>query len=434
MGLGKTLQTIAMLAATAEDGRPALVVCPASVVYNWQDEFSRFAPGLKVEVVAGTARARHEQIEGMDESDTRVFITSYDLLRRDVLFYTKCRLGTVVLDEAQYIKNPQAAVTKAAKSLPSTMRLALTGTPVENRLSELWSIFDFLMPGFLYSQKEFKERFEQPISRSEDGEATGRLRAMVGPFIMRRRKEEVLKDLPQRLEEVRGTRLAGEQRRLYDAQVVRVRQMLTGMGDSGQEKIQILAEITRLRQLCCDPSLVFEDYKGPSAKRALCLELVSSAIEGEHRVLLFSQFTTMLDLIEGDLRKRGIDFFRIDGSTPKAERVSLAHRFNDEGERPVFLVSLKAGGTGLNLTGADVVIHYDPWWNVAAQDQATGRAHRIGQTREVNVYRLVARDTIEDRILALQEKKRDLADAIVEGKRESLMSMSKDELLDLLGS
>ena len=254
---------------------------------------------------------------------------------------------------------------------------------------------------------------------------------MTEPFILRRKKMEVLKDLPEKLEEVQSSAMEGEQRRLYDAQVVRMKEMLENSGDSGEDKMRILAEITRLRQLCCDPSLLFENYKGGSAKREACLDLIQRAMDGGHRMLVFSQFTSILALLEKDLKKEGIPYFLITGATSKQERLRLVNEFNG-GDVPVFLISLKAGGTGLNLTGADVVIHYDPWWNLAVQNQATDRAHRIGQTREVTVIRLITADSIEEKIIELQEAKRELADAIISGENTSLMSLSREELMALI--
>ena len=434
MGLGKTLQMIALLAALQEDGvkMPSLIVCPASLVYNWQEEFHRFAPEVEVAVVAGTAASRKKLEKQMAEQKREglpfVYITSYDLLRKDISQYENNMFSVMVLDEAQYIKNQRAALTKAVKIVQAEHRFALTGTPIENRLAELWSIFDFLMPGFLYSYEEFARRFEVPITKSKDEEAAGQLKQMVGPFILRRLKTEVLKDLPPKLEEVRYARFEGEQRKLYDGQVVHMKQMLS---DRGNDKIQIFTELTRIRQICCDPSLLFENYKGESAKRQACMELIQNAMGGGHRMLVFSQFTSMLALLEEDLKKAGIAYYKITGATPKERRIRMVHDFN-ENEVPVFLISLKAGGTGLNLTGADVVIHYDPWWNVAAQNQATDRAHRIGQQNQVTVYRLIVKDTIEEKILALQEAKKDLADAILSGEQESIYTLSTEELMQLL--
>lgn len=437
MGLGKTVQMISVFqstrdAAAAESRKalPSLVVCPASLVYNWLDEVERFAPDLKVKVAAGNLSSRKKILDAY--LDTDVLITSYDLLKRDIVLYEDRRFSNCVLDEAQFIKNHRAAAAKSVKLIQAQHRYALTGTPIENRLSELWSIFDFLMPGFLYSQAEFERRFETPITKHKDEEATEKLKSMTAPFILRRKKEDVLKDLPAKLEEVRYARLEGEQQKIYDAQVVRMKEMLRGGELAGEEKIKIFAELTRIRQICCDPSLLFEDYAGESAKREACLDLIRSAIEGGHRMLVFSQFVSMLSLLEKELEKEGIEYYKIIGATTKEKRISLVRAFN-EGTVPVFLISLKAGGTGLNLTGADMVIHYDPWWNLAAQNQATDRAHRIGQTKQVTVFKLILKNTIEERIMALQDAKKDLAEAILEGRSESLLSLSAEELMSLLG-
>jgi SNF2 family DNA or RNA helicase len=442
MGLGKTVQVIAVIEALQNEASsgftgPVLIVCPASLVYNWQEEFSRFAPDVRTAVIAGgigSRRACFEELKKTDGQDRpSVYITSYDLLRRDALHYKDIRFDLMVIDEAQYIKNSKAVQTKAVKSIKASHRFALTGTPIENKLSELWSIFDFLMPGFLYTYNDFLGRFETPITKDKDEAVTARLKQMVSPFILRRLKTDVLKDLPEKLEEVRYARLEGEQRKLYDGQVVRMKHLIKddNLGGAGRDKIQILAELTRIRQICCDPSLVFDGYEGGSAKLEACMELIESAMDGGHRMLLFSQFKSMLHIIEGSLKERGIAYYMITGETSKEKRMSLVHEFN-EGDVPVFLISLKAGGTGLNLTGADVVIHYDPWWNLAVQNQATDRAHRIGQKNKVTAYKLISKDTIEEKILNLQEAKKDLADAILSGEQSSLMSLSPQELLGLL--
>lgn len=438
MGLGKTLQMIAVFAYDRyEEGdeakqRTSLVVCPASLVYNWQEEIRRFAPDLNAVVIAGTKSEREKLLKELDTVD--VAITSYDLLKRDIALYSGLTFHICVIDEAQNIKNVRAEQTKAVKTVRAKHRFALTGTPIENRLSELWSIFDFLMPGLLYSAPEFEEKFERPITKNKDEDAIRRLRAMTGPFILRRKKEDVLKDLPAKLEEVRYARLSGQQQKLYDAQVAHMRKMLRSDMDKNEikkDKIRILAELTRIREICCDPSLVFEDYKGESAKREAVMDLIESAISGGHRMLVFSQFTSMLDLLEKDLEEKKIPCYVITGATSKEKRIQLVHAFN-EGDVPVFLISLKAGGTGLNLTGADMVIHYDPWWNLAAQNQATDRAHRIGQTKQVTVYRMIAKGTIEEKIMQLQEAKKDLAEAILEGESSSIFQLSGEELLALL--
>ncbi len=434
MGLGKTLQMIAVLLFAKEKGEadPSLVVCPASLVYNWEEELARFAPSLKTLVIAGSKAERELRLKRSVEYD--VLITSYDLLKRDILQYSDLRFNYMVIDEAQFVKTQTTAAAKSVRLVQARRRFALTGTPIENRLSELWSIFDFLMPGYLYNYEVFKRQFETPIARSQDQEISSRLQKMISPFVLRRLKGDVLKELPDKLEEVRYVRFEGEQQRLYDAQATKIRTMLekTSDEDVKRNKIQILAQLTRIRQICCDPSLIFEDYQAASAKREACLDLIRSAMDGGHRILLFSQFTSMLALLEKDLTDAGIEWYTITDATPKQERVDLVRRFN-EGDIPVFLISLKAGGTGLNLTGADTVIHYDPWWNVAAQNQATDRAHRIGQTHTVCVYKLIGKGTIEEKILKLQQDKQDLADEILSGEGRSISAMSREELMALLG-
>lgn len=446
MGLGKSLQLISLLLArhAKRQPYPSLIVCPASLVYNWTAEFERFAPELSVVAVAGGAQerraARLEAFGGHRRVD--VLVTSYDLLRIDIDDWSSRRLFICALDEAQYIKNPAALTTCAVKSLEADHKFALTGTPMENRLSELWSIFDFLMPGLLGPYARFRERFESPIVGGDDAVAR-RLQAIVAPFMLRRLKADVLTDLPDKLESVVYANMDVEQRKLYDAHEQRLREELTEQRMFRKEReaaraagkpvstVEVLAEITRLRQLCCDPRLVYEDYRGPSAKLDAIVDLVSSAVEGGEKTLVFSQFTSFLELIAERLRKAGIAHYSITGATPKKERVRLVDAFNED-DTPAFLVSLKAGGTGLNLTGASVVIHADPWWNAAAQSQATDRAHRIGQTRVVSVEKVVAKNTIEERIVRLQQTKSELADQVVGAGGISLASLDADDLYELL--
>ena len=435
MGLGKTLQMIAVLLAEKLEGAigTSLIVCPASLVYNWEEEFRRFAPELSVCPVEGTQLQRKEIIERSGKWD--VLITSYDHLKRDIACYGDRLFLYEVLDEAQFIKNQSTASAKAVKIILAKHRFALTGTPIENRLSELWSIFDFLMPGFLYRYETFRNDLERPIVRDGDEEVSRRLRRMVSPFILRRLKTDVLKDLPEKVEEPHYVRFGEEQGRLYDAQVVRMKNMLQEETEESfrKSKIQVLAELMRIRQICCDPALLFENYSGGSAKLEACMDLMQSALEGEHRVLLFSQFTSMLDLLKERLRQENIRYYEITGATPKKERLRLVGDFNT-GDVPVFLISLRAGGTGLNLTGADIVIHYDPWWNAAAQNQATDRAHRIGQLKPVTVYKLLVKDSIEEKIQQLQERKLDLADEIIGGEAVSFSSLSREDILGLIES
>ncbi|MFT8788063.1 MAG: SNF2-related protein [Bifidobacterium psychraerophilum] len=446
MGLGKTVQLLSFLCGRIEESRkvgPNLIVCPASLVYNWAAECSKFAPDLRVSVVAGSKAERRAMLRNPEAAD--VLITSYDLLRRDVEDYTGIECFSMVLDEAQYIKNHATLSSRAVRAISARHRYALTGTPIENRLSELWSIFDVLMPGILGSYRHFRERFEMPIL-SEDEHAQRKLQAFVGPFMLRRLKSQVLKDLPDKIENVVTVRLEGEQRKLYAALEQQLRASLNKQRDIefAQGKIQILAQLMRLRQVCCDPRLIYANSDatppkgkaGTSAKLDAIEELVSNCRDVGRKMLIFSQFTSYLDLIAERLRTQGVQYDVITGATPKKRRLDLVEQFNRD-QTPVFLISLKAGNTGLNLTGACVVVHADPWWNAAAQDQATDRAHRIGQTQDVNVYQVVAKDTIEERILNLQHSKTDLAARFVDDAStatgSSLSALTKDDLLALLG-
>lgn len=435
MGLGKTLQVIAVLLAAKNERKleaPSLIVTPASLVYNWQEEFRRFAPEISVGVIAGGQTQRRELLDRYREWD--VLVTSYDLLKRDIAEYEEKQFSYQVIDEAQFIKNHSTAAAKSVKVIRSRVKYALTGTPIENRLSELWSIFDYLMAGFLYGYDTFKKELETPIVKSQDADASKRLKRMVSPFILRRLKGDVLKDLPEKMEETYYAKMEEKQQQLYDGQVVHMRKMLERQTEENyrKSKIQVLAELTKLRQICCDPSLLYENYAGESAKRAACMELIRSAIEGEHKILLFSQFVSMLELLEQELVKQQIPYYKITGETAKEKRIELVRSFNTD-ETPLFLISLKAGGTGLNLTGADIVIHYDPWWNLAVQNQATDRAHRIGQTKVVSVYKLIMKDSIEEKILRMQEAKKNLAEEILSGENGGIVNMSREDLLELLG-
>ena len=454
MGLGKSVQLLALVEARKGNG-PTLIVCPASLVYNWAAECEKFTADLTVEVVAGTKTERRNvlrRLRAMVESESSsssvseassesedgpdILITSYDLLRRDIAEYAGCRFACMVLDEAQYIKNHATKVAKVVKQVNAAHRFALTGTPIENRLSELWSIFDFLMPGLLGTYTRFRERYEQPILAPgpEQSVMADKLRALVGLFIKRRLKKDVLTDLPDKFENVVTVKLAGEQRKLYAAHEQRLRAALTKTRDAdfNTSRIRILAEFTLLRELCCDPRLVYADAKNGSAKLEAIDDLVANCMDEGKKVLIFSQFTSFLDLIGVRLAEHGVAFHAITGETPKRKRVELVDEFNGD-DVPVFLISLKAGNTGLNLVGASVVIHADPWWNEAAQNQATDRAHRIGQTQDVNVYRIVAKDTIEERMLKLQRDKSRLARQFTDGGASSgVGSLTKDDLLDLL--
>ncbi len=433
MGLGKTLQVIAVFLAARLEGkvRTSLVVAPASLVYNWGEEIGRFAPELTFLLVTGSQEERLEKLEQYRNFD--VVVTSYDLLKRDIAHYEDKEFHYHVIDEAQYIKNHTTAAAAAVKGVRSHVRYALTGTPIENRLSELWSIFDFLIPGYLFGYDVFRNEFESPIVKNEDQAALERLQRMTVPFILRRMKQNVLKDLPEKMEESRYVKFESSQQQLYDAQVIHMKQKIA-MQDAQEfqkNKMQILAELTKLRQICCDPVLCFENYKGGSAKLEACMDLVCSAVEGGHKILLFSQFTSMLELVAKRMDQEKISFYTITGATPKEKRLQFVKAFNEDDTR-VFLISLKAGGVGLNLTGADVVIHYDPWWNLAVQNQATDRAHRIGQEKRVVVYKLIAKGTIEEKIQKLQESKRVLSEQVIQGEAGQLAAMSREDFMALL--
>ena len=440
MGLGKTIQLIVYILSQVERSRaygPNLIVCPASVVYNWAAEFKRFAPGVRVAAVAGSKERRDELLSACDSNESEgdmpdVLITSYDLLRRDTEKYEKINLYSISLDEAQYIKNHATVSARSVKSLDALHRFALTGTPIENRLSELWSIFDFLMPGLLGRYEHFRARYEQPILDGDE-RAQERLQALVGHFILRRMKEDVLTDLPDKDETVVMAYMGDEQMQLYRALEQRLRESISSRTRKafGADRIAVLAEITRLRELCCDPALLFEDYEGGAAKVDTIVDLIESSNDASSKALVFSQFVRFLEIVARRLDEQQIAYYTITGSTPKKRRVELVNAFNSD-DTPVFLVSLKAGGTGLNLTGASVVIHADPWWNLAAENQATDRAHRIGQQRTVSVYKVIAKDTIEERIVTLQQAKSRLADKFVRSDGAPLSSLGRDELLQLL--
>lgn len=435
MGLGKTVQIIALLRAVQlEQGSlSALVVCPASLVLNWQSELHRFCPEMRVAVVMGTLTERKEILAA--STSYEVLISSYDQLKRDISLYETLHFDYQIIDEAQMIKNAKTKAAQSVKLIQATHRFALSGTPVENRLSELWSIFDFLMPGYFFSYQKFKERYEIPAIKDGDAKALENVQKMAAPFLLRRLKSEVLKELPPKTESVRVLELQGEQKKLYTAALAEAKGSLKRVIEEGQlEKstIRILAFLTRLRQICCDPSLCYENYKGESSKLELCMELVNEAIDGGHKVLLFSQFTSMLDIIREQFEKNGISSYTIQGSTPKEKRQELVENFQKD-HTNAFLISLKAGGLGLNLTAADVVILYDPWWNTAAENQAADRAYRMGQKNPVQVIRLIAAKTIEEKIMQLQEKKTELAEGVISGgvALQGLTEADWQELLDI---
>ncbi len=440
MGLGKTIQVITLLLEAKERAQeektkllPSLIVCPASLVYNWLAEIKRFAPGLQAIGIVGDAQKRMELLT--QDIAVDVLVTSYDLLRRDMEWYENKQFRFQVIDEAQFIKNQSTKNAQSVKQISAQAKFALTGTPIENRLSELWSIFDYLMPGYMFSYAQFKRDLETPIVREDDEAAHKRLQHMIAPFVLRRRKKDVLSELPEKLERVVFAELEGEQKKLYAATRARLLGQLeeTSDEDYRTSKIQILAELTKLRQICCAPGLLYENYTGNNAKLETCMELVGEAVAAGHKILLFSQFTSMLEMIQERLTSEGITYITLTGETSKERRQELVAEFQaEDSEISVFLISLKAGGTGLNLTAADVVIHYDPWWNVAAQNQATDRTHRIGQTNVVSVHKLIMDGSIEEKILELQDAKYKLAEDVLSGEHAALGSLSKEALMNLL--
>lgn len=431
MGLGKTLEVLTFLLSKKEEGAaPSLVVTPTSLMYNWLDEAARFAPELTVTVIDGTKRERGEKLEG---TDADVIITTYNMLRRDIDMYEKKNFRYCFLDEAQHIKNPSTQSAKAVKRIRAGVSFALTGTPIENTLTELWSIFDFLMPGYLGNHKRFHSHYEVPIVRAQDREASEDLRRHIAPFVLRRLKKDVLTELPDKVESRMTAEMTSNQERVYAAYFAQAqkdfRKELKAHGFDASH-IKILALLTRLRQIACDPSLFLENYDGGSGKLDLLEEILGDAAAAGHRVLIFSQFTTMLQRIGRRLEAAGLDYSYLDGATPPLTRLTLVKEFN-AGSVPVFLISLKAGGTGLNLTGADMVIHFDPWWNPAVEDQATDRAYRIGQEKNVQVLKLVTKGTIEEKIFVLQEKKKALIDQMIRPGESFLSKLSEEEIVEL---
>lgn len=435
MGLGKTLQTLAFLRFVRQQdplSKPMLIVCPTSLVFNWVAEAKRFTPSLTVLALHGPDR--HALFGQIPDHD--LIVTSYALIRRDAERYREMEFDTVVLDEAQHIKNRQTQNAQAVKAVRSQHRLVLTGTPIENSVLDLWSIFDFLMPGYLGTAQDFRERYELPITREKDLKTQARLSRRLRPFLLRRLKQEVAADLPAKLEQVSYCELTPDQRAVYQ-QVIEAsrKEVLEAVGAQGvaKSRMVVLTALLRLRQVCCDLRLLKLDGINPSSasgKLDLFEELLEEVIDGGHRVLVFSQFVTMLSILKDHLTAAGIEFCYLDGSTNN--RGEVVGRFQKENGIPVFLISLKAGGVGLNLTGADTVVHFDPWWNPAVEDQATDRAHRIGQTKVVTSYKLIARDTVEEKILTLQNRKREIIKATIGGEEEFAAALSWEEIQELL--
>ena len=440
MGLGKTVQTIALIERVLElpgtDSGVVMVVATASLLGNWRSEFARFAPARQVRILHGASRdAEREKVQPGD-----VILTSYGTLARDLAYHLKREYRAIVVDEASLMRNPDTDHAKALAKLHATCRVALTGTPIENGVKDLWSIFRFIQPGWLGGREDFRERYEQPLATGESaGAVIERLRLKISPFLLRRTKEQVAPELPSKLFIDEFCDLSPDQQAVYKELLIEGRKRVDAIADSGNKgaaRMQMLTALLRLRQTCCDLALLKNERFNQllvarrSAKLQRLLELIEEAVNGNHRMLIFSQFQTQLKEIEKCISERGWDSLRLDGQS--RNRQQLVDKFQQPDGPPVFLISLKAGGYGLNLTAADTVVHFDPWWNPAAEAQATDRAHRIGQTRPVTVYRLLTRGTVEEKVVRLQAKKRELASAIDEDGIGDAAGWSMEDLESML--
>lgn len=431
MGLGKTLQAITLMTSYGAS-LPSLVIAPTSLLYNWEEEVHKFAPNQKTIVISGNKNERIEQIENL--CNDVIIITSYGALKRDLHHYKQTFMFCII-DEAQHIKNPKSQNAIAVKHIHALHRFALTGTPIENTLTELWSIFDFILPGFLGNAHYFAKTYERPITKDNDYHCLKQLNQMIAPFILRRIKQDVLKELPPKIETKVTIELNKHQKKIYMAYIEKAKMEMESFKyvSGGQKNMKILSILMRLRQICCHPSLFIDQYTHGSSKMDLLLELVMDSIESGHRMLIFSQFTSMLGMIQTLLDKHKIESYYLDGSVPPNKRQEMVHDFNT-GFHSVFLISLKAGGTGLNLTGADVVIHVDPWWNPAVESQATDRVYRIGQKKCVQVYKLITAGTIEEKIFTLQQKKQNLIEHVIKPGETFINKLTAHELQNLFDS
>lgn len=441
MGLGKTIQVISVILdyinkslQLSQKPRASLVITPSSLTLNWFNETEKFASKLKILVIKGSAEERKTKIDNIDDYD--LVITSYDSLKRDIELYKHkdYNFRYVIADEAQYLKNSNTQNAKSIKDIKADTRYALTGTPIENSLAELWSIFDFIMPGYLNSYKKFRNSYEIPIIKEEDTSTLEKLKMLIEPFVLRRTKKEVLTELPDKSVTVLNNEMKEEQRNIYLTYLAQVKQDIFSEITSngyGKNQIKILAALTRLRQICCHPSLFLQNYNEGSGKLEQCIEIIEEASASGHKILVFSSYTSMFKIMENELVNRDIQYFKLTGSTKVEERIKLVNEFNENSNVKVFLISLKAGGTGLNLTGADMVIHYDPWWNISTENQATDRAYRIGQMNNVQVYKLITKNSIEEKIYELQKRKQRLMDNMLTTNTSFINKLSKEDIMKL---
>jgi SNF2 family DNA or RNA helicase len=423
MGLGKTVQVISLL---GHSKGKSLIIVPSSLMYNWKKEFEKFMPEIKVLIITGSKKKREELMEEKDNYN--VIVTSYPLIRRDLESFVDVDFEYCILDEGQYIKNPDTKISKSVKMIKSKHRLVLSGTPIENNLMELWSIFEFVLPGYLKSKSLFKKNFIKKDGHEE-------LIRLTSPFILRRKKKDVLSELPEKIVNVVYSKLNSKQTKIYDSYLLDMKERLAKLSENKglvNSQIEILSILTRLRQICCDPGLFIKNYDEKSGKIEIMEELIDELLAGNHKILIFSQFTSMLKIIEELLQKKKISHSYLDGQIKVANREKIIDDFTS-GKTDIFLISLKAGGTGLNLTEADTVIHVDPWWNPAVEDQATDRAHRIGQKDVVNVYKIITRNTIEEKIYEIQLRKRKLIDSVIEASATS-ETFNNNEMFEVLST
>lgn len=429
MGLGKTLEVISVI-LSSDEKKPSLIVCPKSLCYNWKNEFSLWAKEIEVINVIGSINDRKEIISQIDGNKKIVYISSYDSLRNDIDLYKNNKFNYLILDEAQSIKNHNTLKAKSVKKIKSNHRFVLTGTPIENSVVDLWSIFDFLMPDYLGDYSSFRSRYEEAVVSGNADEVSSSLIKKISPFVLRRTKKEVLKDLPDKIETIQIATMEEKQRLIYEAQLRKTREILTNPKAS---KIEILSSLTRLRQICVHPGLYLDDYDGKSAKFDLLMELLEDYISTGHKVIIFSQFTSAFSILEPLLTEKKYEYFLLTGKTSAENRIDMANKFNDKDDNhKIFLVSLKAGGTGLNLVGADIVIHLDPWWNYAVENQATDRAHRIGQKNVVQVIKIICENSIEQKVIELQRIKKEVAERIILSDEENYNNINLTDLKYLL--
>ena len=421
MGLGKTIQTIAFLLSNKD--KKSIVITPTALIYNWKNELEKFAPTLKVGLLHAAKSEREKILDNIDNYD--VILTTYTTYKNDIDKYKNINFDYCIIDEAQNIKNPDAIITKAIKNVNAKVKFALTGTPIENNLMELWSIFDFIMPGYLYNKSKFKSIFVNNDKNIIE------LKNLIKPFILRRTKKEVITELPDKIEQKIIIDLEKEHKRAYKGYVNLITRKIK---ENNQDNITVFSYLTKLRQLCLSPELMVKNYQGKNSKLDVLINIINDS--SDEKILVFSQFTKVLEVIGKRLNEENISYSYLDGKTSAKDRVKLVEEFNTNNNK-VFLISLKAGGTGLNLTSANIVVHFDPWWNPAVEDQASDRAHRIGQKNVVNVIKLIAKGTAEERVINLQETKKELIEDVINGNLDNsstLKNLSKDDIIDLFMS